>query len=130
MLIHYRCDITIVNKHASTEHKNNDAWNSFHGKLENVFNQFLTYHIKIELRNFNVNAKVVMENIFKTSGKERLNKISNDIPPKRQFMLNPHGITSLKMAFCIVTAVKPQILHIQFSPLLSHSKTRQEFIIL
>jgi hypothetical protein len=28
------------------------------------------------------------------------------IPPKRQFIIIPHGVTSKKMAFLIVTAVK------------------------
>jgi hypothetical protein len=67
ILIRYRCDITVVNTHAPTEHNNKDAWNSFHAEPENVFNQFLTYHIKI-----------VRENIFYASGIESLNKINND----------------------------------------------------
>jgi hypothetical protein len=28
------------------------------------------------------------------------------VPPKRQFIINPHGVTSKKMTFLIVTAVK------------------------
>jgi hypothetical protein len=33
------------------------------------------------------------------------------VPQKHRFLQEPHGITSQKTPFLIVTAVKPQILH-------------------
>ena len=50
---------------------------SFYGKLEQVFDQFPKYHMKILLGNFN--AKVGKENIFKpTTGQKSLHQVSND----------------------------------------------------
>jgi hypothetical protein len=50
---------------------------SFDRKLEHVFDQFLTYHMKILLGDFN--AKVGREDIFiPTIGTENLNEISSD----------------------------------------------------
>jgi hypothetical protein len=68
------CDIS--NVHAQTEDKDDDIKDSFYEELEQVFDQFPRYHMKILL---DFNAKVGMENIFKpVIGNESLHEASND----------------------------------------------------
>jgi exonuclease III len=71
------CDITVLNVHAPTEDKDDDIKDSFYKELEQVFDQFPRYHMKILLGDFN--AKVGKEDIFKPIiGNESLHEASND----------------------------------------------------
>jgi hypothetical protein len=57
--------------------KTENMKDSFYEELERVFDEFLKYHMKILLRDFN--AKVGREDIFKPKiGNESLHKINND----------------------------------------------------
>ena len=70
-------NIIVVNVHASSEEKSDEAKDSFYEELEQVFDNFPKYHMKILLGDFN--AKVGRENIFKpTIGQEILHQDSND----------------------------------------------------
>jgi endonuclease/exonuclease/phosphatase family metal-dependent hydrolase len=72
-----RCNIIVLNVHASSEDKGDDVKDSFCEELGRVFDQFPRYDMKILLGDFN--AKVGRENIFKrTIGDESLHEISND----------------------------------------------------
>jgi endonuclease/exonuclease/phosphatase family metal-dependent hydrolase len=63
--------------HAPTEDKCDDTKDSFYEGLEDVFDQFPEYHMKILLEDFN--AKVGREDFFKpTIGNESLHETSND----------------------------------------------------
>jgi len=60
-----------------SKEKSDDSKDSFYEELEQVFNHFPKYHMKILLGDFN--AKVGRENIFKlTIGNESLHQDSND----------------------------------------------------
>jgi exonuclease III len=59
------CDIIVPNVHAATEDNSDDTNNSFYKELEHVFNQFLKYHMKILLGDFN--AKIGREDVFKST---------------------------------------------------------------
>jgi hypothetical protein len=62
--------------HAPTEDKDNDIKDSFNEELEQVFDQFPRYHMKILLGDFN--AKVGTEDIFKLIiGNESLHEATN-----------------------------------------------------
>jgi len=70
-------NIIVVNVHASSEEKSDEAKDSFYEELEQVFDHFLKYHMKMLLEDFN--AKVERENIFKsTIGQDSLHQDSND----------------------------------------------------
>ena len=63
--------------HAPSEEKIDDSEDSFYDELEQVFDHFPKYHMKIILGDFN--AKVGRESILKpTIGNESLNQKSND----------------------------------------------------
>jgi hypothetical protein len=63
--------------HAPIEDKDDDIKDSFYEELEQVFDQFPKYHMKILLGDFN--AKVGREDIFKPIiGNESLHEASND----------------------------------------------------
>jgi hypothetical protein len=63
--------------HAPTEDKDDDIKDSFYDELEQIFDQFPRYHMKILLGDFN--AKVGREDIFKPIiGNESLHEASND----------------------------------------------------
>ena len=63
--------------HAPSEEKSDDSEDSFYDELEQDYDYFPTYHMKILLGDFN--AKVGRENIFKpTIGYERLHRDCND----------------------------------------------------
>jgi hypothetical protein len=63
--------------HAPSEDKSDDSKDSFYEELEQVFDHFPKYHMKILLGDFN--AKVGRENIFRpTVGNESLHQDSND----------------------------------------------------
>jgi exonuclease III len=56
------CDITVLNVHAPNEDKYDVMKDSFHKELEEVFDQFPRYHMKILMGDFN--AKVWREDIL------------------------------------------------------------------
>jgi hypothetical protein len=63
--------------HAPTEDKDDDIKDSFYKELEQVFDQFCRYHMKILLGDFN--TKVGREDIFKQIiGNESLHETCND----------------------------------------------------
>ena len=67
----------VVNVRAPSEEKCDESKDSFYEELEQVFDHFPKYHMKMLLGDFN--AKVGRENIFKpTIGQESLNQDSND----------------------------------------------------
>jgi hypothetical protein len=59
-----RCDIIVMNVHAPYRDKNDCIMDSFYEELEQVFDQFPSYNIKILLGDFS--GKVWREDIFKT----------------------------------------------------------------
>ena len=62
---------------APSEEKSDASKDSFYEELEQVFDHFPKYHMKIPLGDFN--AKVGREKIFKpTMGNESLHQYSND----------------------------------------------------
>ena len=70
-------NIIVLNVHKPSEDKSDDSKDSFYEELEQVFDHFPRYHMKILLGDFN--AKVGRENIFKpTIGNESLHQESND----------------------------------------------------
>jgi len=70
------CNIIAVNVHAPSKEKSGDSKASFYEELEQVFDHFPKYYMKILLGDFN--AKVGRENIFKpTTGNESLHQDSN-----------------------------------------------------
>jgi len=71
------CNIIVLNVHAPSEEKSDESKDSVYEELEQVFDNFPKYHMKILLGDFN--AKVGRENIFKpTIGNESLHQDSND----------------------------------------------------
>jgi hypothetical protein len=64
-------DITVLIVHAPTEDKDDDIKDSFSEELEQVFDQFPRYHMKILVGDFN--AKVGREDIFK-----QIHEVRND----------------------------------------------------
>jgi hypothetical protein len=71
------CHIVVLNVHAPTEDKTDDAKDSFYEEVECVFDKFPKYRMTILLGDFN--DKVGREEIFKpTIGNESLHEISND----------------------------------------------------
>jgi hypothetical protein len=50
------CDIIVLNLHAPTEDKDDDIKESFNEELEQVFDQFTRYHMKILVRDINENV--------------------------------------------------------------------------
>jgi exonuclease III len=71
------CGIIVLNVHAPTKDKDDDIKASFYEELEQVFDQFPRYHIKILLGDFN--AKVGREDISKPIiCNESLHEASND----------------------------------------------------
>ena len=57
------CNIIVLNVHTPSEENSGDLKYNFHGELEQIFDHFPKYHIKILLGDFN--AKAGRENIFK-----------------------------------------------------------------
>ena len=71
------CNIIVLNVHAPSEEESDSSKDSFYEELEQVFDRFPMYDVKILLGDFNV--KVGRENIFKpTIGNESLHQDSND----------------------------------------------------
>jgi len=71
------CNMIVLNEYAPTKEKSNDPKDSFHEDLEQAFDHFTKYHMKILLRDFN--AKVGGQNIFKmTIGNDSLHQDSKD----------------------------------------------------
>jgi len=67
----------VVNVYAPSEEKSDESKDSFYEELEQVFDHFPKYHMKILLGDFN--PKGERENIFKpTIGQESLHQDSND----------------------------------------------------
>jgi hypothetical protein len=76
VLIDHWCNI-VLNVHAPSEEKSDDPIDSFYEELEQIFNNFRKYHMKILSVDFNAN--VGSENIFNlTIGSEGLHQESND----------------------------------------------------
>ena len=70
------CNIIVANVHAPSEEKRDEAKVSFYEELDQVFDHFPKYHMKMLLADFN--AKVGRENIFKpTIGQVSLHQGSN-----------------------------------------------------
>jgi endonuclease/exonuclease/phosphatase family metal-dependent hydrolase len=70
------CNIIVLNAHVPTEEKSDNSKDSFYEELEEVFDHFPKYHMKILLGDFN--AKVGREDTFKsTIGNESLHQDSN-----------------------------------------------------
>jgi hypothetical protein len=68
------CNFIVLNVHAPSEDKSDDLKDSFHEELEQVFDHFLRYYMKILLGD--INTKVRRENIFKpTIGNDSLRRI-------------------------------------------------------
>jgi exonuclease III len=61
-------DVIILNAHAPNEDKGDEMKDSFHEELERVLDQFLKYHKKILLGDFN--AKLRREDIFEPKNLE------------------------------------------------------------
>jgi hypothetical protein len=71
------CNIIVLNVHAPTKDKDDAIKDSFYKELEQVFDQFPWYHMKIQLADFN--AIVGREDIFKLIiGNESVHEVSND----------------------------------------------------
>ena len=71
------CKIIVLNVHTTSEEKSDSSKDSFYKELEQVFDHFSKYDMKILLGDFN--AKVGRENIFKpTIRNESLHQDSND----------------------------------------------------
>ena len=71
------CNIIVLHVHAPSEENSDDSKGSFYEELEQVFDNFPKYDMKIIVEDFN--AKVGRENIFKpTIGNESLHQDSND----------------------------------------------------
>ena len=69
--------IIVVNIHAPSEEKSEEVKDSFYDELEDVFDQFPKYYMKILLGDFN--AKLGIEDIFKPIiGQESLHQDSNE----------------------------------------------------
>jgi len=70
-------NIIVVNVHAPSEGKCDESKDNFYEELEQVFDHFPKYHMKMLLGDFN--AKVGRQNIFKpTTGHECVQQDSND----------------------------------------------------
>jgi len=70
-------NIIVLDMHEPREEKGDESKDSFCEELEQVYEHFPKYHMKILLRDFN--AKVGRENIFKpTIRNESLHQDSND----------------------------------------------------
>jgi hypothetical protein len=57
------CNIIVLNLHAPSEERSDNSKDSFYEDLEQVFDHFPKYYMKIPLGDFN--AKVGRESIFK-----------------------------------------------------------------
>ena len=69
--------ITVVNVHAPSEEKSEELKDSFYEEVEEVFDHFPKYYMKILLGDFN--AKLGREDIFKPLiGQDSLHQDSND----------------------------------------------------
>jgi hypothetical protein len=87
------CDIIVLTVHAPIEDKSDDSKDSFYEELEQVFDHFPQYHIKIMLGDFN--AKLGGADIFKPKiGNESLREGSNDNGVRVvNFASSPHCCT-------------------------------------
>jgi hypothetical protein len=72
----------VLNVHAPSEEKSDDSKDSFYGELEQVFDYFLKYDMKILLGDFN--AKVGRKIIFRPT-------IGNESYKKSRQNYNPQG---------------------------------------
>ena len=71
------CNIIVLNVHAPSEEESDSSKDRFYEELEQVFDHFPKYYLKILLGDFN--TKVGRENIFNlTIGNESLHQNSND----------------------------------------------------
>jgi hypothetical protein len=102
------CNIIDLSVHAPTEDKIDDIKDRLYEELEQVFDKFPNYHMKILL---DFNAKVRREDIFKpTIGNESLHAISND-----------NGVRVVNLAHPKISLSKVRCSHIvTFINLLGH----------
>jgi hypothetical protein len=56
IILKCRCDIIVLNVHAPTEEKDDNIKDNFYEELEQVFDQFPRYHVKILLGDFKANV--------------------------------------------------------------------------
>jgi hypothetical protein len=71
------CNIIVLNVHAPSEEKSDELKDSFYEELEQIFDHFPKYHMKILLGDFK--EKLWREDKFKpTIGNESLHQHSND----------------------------------------------------
>ena len=92
--------IIVVNVHAPSEEKSEELKDSFYEELEEVFDHFPKYHMKVLLRDFN--AKVGREDILKPIiGQESLYQDSNDNGVRIETL--PHRKIWLLRARCSLT---------------------------
>jgi len=61
------CDIIVVNVHVPTEHKRDDSKDTFCEELEQVFDHFPKYDLKILLGDFH--AKLGRKDVFKLTSR-------------------------------------------------------------
>jgi hypothetical protein len=94
-----------VQYHAPTEAKIDDIKDRFYEELEQVFDKFAKYHMKILLGDSN--AKVGREDIFKpTIGNESLHAISNYNGVGAVDFATSKNLTVKSTMFPIVTFIK------------------------
>jgi hypothetical protein len=93
------CNIIVLNAHAPTGEISDDSKDSFYEELEQVFNHFSKYHIKILLGDFN--AKLGREDTVKpTIGNESLHQDSNDIGVKSSKLCHIKTRRDVTLARC------------------------------
>jgi len=71
------CNIIVLNVHAPSEEKSDDSKDSFYDELEQVFDHFPKFHIKIILGNFNAKVEKKRKFFKPTIGNESLHQGSN-----------------------------------------------------
>jgi hypothetical protein len=96
----------VLNVHASADDKIDDIKDRFNEELEQVFDKFPRYHMKVLLGDFN--AKAGRENIFKpTIGNESLHKNTNNNGARVvNFVTSKKTLLSKVRCFHIVTFIK------------------------
>jgi exonuclease III len=99
------CNIMVLNIHVPTEDKIDDIKDRFYEELEQVFDKFPKYHMKILLRD--LNSKVGREDIFKpTIGNESLHATSNDDGVRVVNFSTSKNLTVKSKMFHIITFIK------------------------
>jgi hypothetical protein len=93
------CDIIVLNVHAPTEDKDDDIKDSFYKELEQAFDQFPRYHMKILLVDFNTEPVIGNESLHEVSNSNGV-RVVNFVTSKNQivkstiFDIHKHSWTS------------------------------------